>query len=255
MYYPLEVGNIWEYEKLPASPSSPGEVIRLEVLYDTTAKSGRAWALSRDEYVFLSPDTLATSESTCCDFKYVDADGFVVINFEERFDDLGSDWFSCYTNDDDIVTSVGLDEGDGVIDKTFSRLELRNKYEYGWGPVEIDGYVLTYARVGGVERGDSIGSRYYVVGTEDYDNGNKVSMTVYPNPSRGQFTVELTGSVPGLHTMSILDVLGREVYGDEIMVGNGGAVRRVSIGTGGVYIVRLTNNHGTSIELVTVSDK
>lgn len=76
-------------------------------------------------------------------------------------------------------------------------------------------------------------------GLEDPETG---SVELYPNPSKGDFRLEVSSDAPGDHRLEIRDVRGRLVYRDEWKLQSGSNLRQIQFepATGGLYFVRVS---------------
>ena len=98
---------------------------------------------------------------------------------------------------------------------------------------------------------------YYVVYTDD--NGcsatsnmvtglgdwvEKLEMTIFPNPNNGTFFLQLNGQVAATFTLSIVDLLGREISRQTVQAGNTSIVE-INAGeiSSGIYHVVLKNEN------------
>lgn len=102
---------------------------------------------------------------------------------------------------------------------------------------------LTYARVGGAEYGTSL----FPVATEDVPQESDVALAIFPNPSRGSVTARLSLNASQRVTLVVYDVLGRRVLSDALGVRTAGeTVHRLDLAAlpAGVYLVRLTGDAG-----------
>ncbi len=72
------------------------------------------------------------------------------------------------------------------------------------------------------------------------DLGDNAFISIYPNPSNGEFFVALAGSSTQTLTMSVFDVTGRLIYAEDLSSMTNGSEVRVSLGhaNAGMYHVR-----------------
>ena len=68
---------------------------------------------------------------------------------------------------------------------------------------------------------------------------------IYPNPTNGIFNIDVKNAV---NTIKVINLLGEEVYNENVSNENVGTTKTVDLGrfVNGIYIVRLTNDIGTS---------
>jgi hypothetical protein len=121
---------------------------------------------------------------------------------------------------------------------------------------EIDSEGLYYARVDGVEHGVSVLPPF----TVDTETGvpeptEKLTLEVYPNPFRTSFSVEIERAEAGAVTVEVVDVLGRVVKRQELeWAGGGREVLRLDAHglRAGAYLVRVRAGSGASaVQMVT----
>jgi hypothetical protein len=82
----------------------------------------------------------------------------------------------------------------------------------------------------------------YVLSVDEI--GKEVSIKIYPNPTKGEFTFELKGTINQNYSLSIMDLTGQILYQDMIAVDNGLFTKKFDFGTypKGVYLLRIMNN-------------
>ncbi len=67
-----------------------------------------------------------------------------------------------------------------------------------------------------------------------------VNLSVYPNPSRGQFELSVSNLPPGTYPVELVSVTGKLVYSDRINVGNGKISHKINtLAPSGLYYLRL----------------
>jgi hypothetical protein len=75
---------------------------------------------------------------------------------------------------------------------------------------------------------------------------------VFPNPSNGQFVVELNG-VDGKATMNIVDMMGRNVYTQAIIL-NGTFRKAIALNVAkGTYVMQVVTSNGIATRKVEVN--
>lgn len=222
-YFPLQVGNVWEY--VGTGPIPTARDYRLTIEADTLIGNTRYYVAGHD----------GISCSPCIERSLVRFDpsvGMVVARTNDGQDVRW--WYAPCPLDTPFETEVVCYEGglinevgggyeetveladgtvlEGVTYKTFSGSNLLG-YVAGIGFVtkqrlqyEPGGSVLVYARVGGVEYGTP-----FEVSAEAAAPVPASALRVYPNPLRGEGVVELTLGEPQHAGLAVYDVLGRRV--------------------------------------------
>ncbi len=102
---------------------------------------------------------------------------------------------------------------------------------------------LTYARIGNLE----YGTERFPVAAEGVPLESVVALTVFPNPSSGDATVQFALDRPQRVTLAIFDVLGRRVLSEDLGVQSAGeATYRLDVAKlpAGLYVVRLDGDAG-----------
>lgn len=262
-YFPLEVGNAWEYEEI----SGGDDHIRMDVPKDTLIEGRQYFILRRTRF---------------------DGDGEpygIRYRLPVRFDTLRSAvvYWSTYSEQERMMTLVPcpfvgelneevgcLDGGvwgdvtmvtdEGVLnfepDTTITGVHAREyslplgiwRYAAGFGEVYVDEendypYRITYCRVGGEE----FGMEQHPVASEGDPGSTEVARAaVWPNPFRERFTVAFEVAQAGPVKVELLDMLGRVVKRQEV----GWAEHTLGLsGEGlapGVYLVRIRREGGVT---------
>lgn len=271
-YYPLAVGNVWEYEARPSSVEPPAFVRR--VVERDTVVDGRRYfvqvtyvAAGRDAPFVYQSRSVVRFDTTAARVvglivgqgpggEYVVACGLGAA-FETNID--CSPMNNPNGGPDETQVSGGyggtVDFGPGTGPLP---VEARKSFREGFGDGGNDlyaapvGYVgnsgafcegcftaLRYARVGGVSYGVSV-----VVAAEPGPDAPEVSLSVLPNPSLGPVVVRLSlGETTRSATVMVLDALGREVMvllDGTARAGEWSALVDTGSWPAGVYVVRAT---------------
>lgn len=92
----------------------------------------------------------------------------------------------------------------------------------------------------GCTSGASAGTTISGLGIEEL---NVYALTIYPNPSNGEFNVSFNASVTEKYTLKVYDEAGKLVYDAQIENQNGTFVKQVELGkvASGIYNVSLSN--------------
>jgi hypothetical protein len=212
-YFPLAVGNAWEYE---TSPGPAGGYYRVTIVADSVVGDRRYFAMvgsgsAPTDTVYIRYDTLA----------------YVVVVPDIDADTTGEEvaamkcfevdeipWRQCYAAD------VGFLGGESL----------------HWS-------TLTYAKIGDVEYGES---RF--TGTATGLPRVDPVVSLFPNPATGSITLEYSMAAAGPVSIEVFDLLGRKVrtFAAESSGSATEAVLDVSGLPPGVYHVRLTETSGAA---------
>lgn len=253
-YFPLEVGNVWEYEGLGLLNHSTD--YRIEVEADTLIGGQRYFLLTHD----------ALDCSPCLDRYTVRFDAETGRIVERTSEGEVAWWYAdCELNapfeDETTCGEVvgGYEETFELADGSVLEGVTYKVFDSGF---ELHGYVadvgfvteailqmepgearLRYARVDGVE----YGTPFPVSAEDDAAPESAVALSLYPNPTRGTTTLTLALDRPQRVTLSVYDVLGRRVLADDLgALPAGEQAHRLDVGAlpSGVYILRLTGEAG-----------
>jgi hypothetical protein len=76
-----------------------------------------------------------------------------------------------------------------------------------------------------------------------FEELNVYQLSVYPNPSQGEFSVSFNASITEAYTIKVYDEVGRLVYNENIENQNGQYIKEVKLGevASGIYNVTLSN--------------
>ena len=255
-YFPLAVGNAWEYESF--FPVPPGSASRWEVASDTT--------IDGEDYFIMTNDALSCSP--CIDRYTVrfDPDTATIVQ-RLPTGEVVPWWFADCPLDASFgsettcgVVSGGYDQDvelaggipfEGVTYKAFDSGFQLAGYVADVGYVgyvqqqyESGGSRLLYARIDGVEYGTSS----FPVTAESAPVASSLALTVFPNPLRSDATVRFSLDRPQRVTLAVYDVLGRRLLVRDLGVQPAGeAQHRLDVASlpSGVYVVRLGGDAGT----------
>ena len=251
-YYPLQIGNVWEYR---GSGLQPGD-FRVSISADTVI-DGRHYFL--EAHTSYHEGELGPASHYPVRFDTTTA------NVLARWEDGGeSVWqISRFCPLDAPFGMIGCDgpvEVEGGYDEVFelhfgqmlTGVTMKSFYDsyfvadIGWMGadlvVEPGGTRLSYARIDGVEYGEP-----FPVATEETPPESVLALAVYPNPSRGETTVRFALDAPQRVTLAVFDVLGRRVLTDDLGAQpSGEGTRGLDAASlpAGLYVVRLTGDAG-----------
>jgi hypothetical protein len=267
LYYPLAVGNVWEYR---ARDLTNGAYYDRRVIPGDTLISGVRY-LVREEY-------RSNSDDTAWELQRVSLLRFDTLSTQVvRWTGTQEVFESCpFGADFNVVVDCRRYPGDtlrvygGYIENVNIGGELAPaqayKFFYPDGPVDTE-YSVYVAPVGyhyqsfafcTVCQYDLIYTRLVLEDSTVVEYGSpapvanepsappaSLALTAYPNPSDGPLTLALTAPVPQAVTLAVFDALGRRVHAEEHAVA--GQARIVLDGRAwapGVYVVRVTGADG-----------
>jgi PKD repeat protein len=174
-------------------------------------------------------DELGESATYCLDF-VIDPECPVYFS-SFILDDQGTVYFDAtYPNFIQPFLTYSWDFGDGSAMVSTSESAIVHQYPAVGGSYDV---VLTLTSADGSGNVNCVGSFDLTIQVEgdeftsisDFDK-NK-DFRVYPNPSRGQMTLELDGSSP-MYQLKLIDSSGQTVYADRL-AGNVGAITRYTL--------------------------
>lgn len=88
------------------------------------------------------------------------------------------------------------------------------------------------------------------------ENGmkNEIDFSVFPNPSNGNFSIQLNGMEKGNGKISVVNLLGQEVMQENISIAEGENNFEISLGemTAGIYFVKVQINNFVSSKMIDV---
>ncbi len=88
--------------------------------------------------------------------------------------------------------------------------------------------------------------------TEGYDgvdeNIDNNSLQIYPNPSNGEFTIQINSLTNGVYQVSVVDLVGKELYKQEMNCNSGNNMQKLNLQhlEKGLYLVHIRKGEGTS---------
>lgn len=274
-YYPMEIGNAWEYKFWESGGSDQTHYIRREIVGDTTLND-RSYYVQIESSFKPRTDNSTRRWGQAAYLRYDDSLQTVVAwDDEEAGDvlyipylcDLGAAFNSVICEEllfDGVrVTRAEPREGEASVStiKTFSFPCCGGFYqfEHGRGPTrwELIGFIhdreVYYARVDSVEYGRSLYPQPLenLSGHSDSEIPLPVRLTIsdlYPQPSAGAFTVSFVSREIGTVHIDIFDAAGRRLRQASSQMADltGRIIVRIdgSSWSPGVYFLRLRNETG-----------
>ena len=262
LYYPLEVGNVWEYTVVYFGQSTFNS--KREIVNDTLiegreyfierrsrSERGSPWEVNGDLLLRYDDTTTRlyrwnsefdTDEIHTCP---LGADFGTVVDCS----DMGSE----ETVYGGYGGTVGFNVGSTTVEATKTFAGIADPPGFPEFAAGIGDYFLQidigfsrreieYARISGVEYGVPI-----PVGTEaEVPDHSELSISVYPNPGSGSFVVAIALRDPQPASIHVFDLLGRRVYSEERFT-SAGATQLQLDGSNwprGLYLFRVTTADG-----------
>lgn len=116
----------------------------------------------------------------------------------------------------------------------------------------LDRKTMYYWKVRGLA-GASISdwSEVWSFETEGYDgideNLENNALHIYPNPSDGEFTVQINSLTNGVYQVSVVDLVGKELYQQEMNCSSGSNMQKLNLQhlEKGLYLVNIRKGEGT----------
>ena len=272
-YFPLEVGNVWEYERRtencyfdqPCDPVEFQGYLRRVVSEDSVVE-GQRYAIVHEREFYPDGQPGIGFERLV---RFDTLDAHLYSRNEQGGENYWPRGFDCpldaplgveiicplslYTyvsgsyayeqqiGDDEVVTS--LKEYFGYLNSsTFAAgigevYNLQGKFATAWR-------TLTYARIDGEEYGVQ---QFPVANETGASLESSVALSVYPNPARGPATLNVVLDRPQRATLAVYDVLGRRILSEDLgALPAGERMHRLDLTAlpPGVYLVRLDGDAG-----------
>jgi len=157
-----------------------------------------------------------------------------------------------------IIISPSLTAATGTNNGTASATVSggASPYTYSWAPVSAStssvsslsagSYTCTVTDANGCENS----SIFDITGTDagiNEVNGKGEEVKVYPNPSNGQFTIQLAVGSGQLAVVEVYNVLGEEVLTETLRSSQGDNTLNMSNQPQGIYLYRVITNNGELI--------
>lgn len=227
-YYPLSVGNVWEYRRVDYLGHEECSRSRLDVLRDTVVEATNYYLVREASYDCENPRALGHVSRL---MRFDDTLARVVVRGSDGQETAWTDTRCPLDADFGVMLPDGCDsyswevERVGTDQKSYSNCwrgsaDLSNityRYQQGRGLVaraeeNLGGYnfrTLEYSRVDGVEQGTST---LWPVSTEAGPVPEGAPEGLYPNPARQHVTVTFALDRPQPVMFEVFDALGRRVF-------------------------------------------
>ena len=185
----------------------------------------------------VSPNATTTYVVTVTDGACSDVDSVTVtVNAPYLF--LGPDIVLIDT------TSFMLDAGYGFLHylwNTGDTVQSINIMPYVNANLGLNTYGVVVLDAYGCYAVDSVNITYVLTVDEI---GNDVGIKIYPNPTKGQFNLEIEGTFNQNYGLDILDITGQVLFHDDITIDNTLYTKKFDLRNypKGVYLLRLMNN-------------
>lgn len=165
---------------------------------------------------------------------------------------------SATITDDNTATdalTVGLFYGDAAgsetTEVTFAQVGTTDVFEGTIPASTTTVYYKITANDGTLDATDYTGNYSITVGINNPDG--IVSMNIFPNPSNGQFTLEMNASKAGTFNVEIINIQGQVVYTKEI-VQDGFYKDQIDISkeNSGIYYIRVNDGNSTKVSKIMI---
>ena len=118
---------------------------------------------------------------------------------------------------------------------------------WGWSGYDDGDYAVTALIADGDDFSEDIGAVIRIqppVAAAVPEVSNTIDITVYPNPSQGEFTFEIPSNLNNAQ-LKVYNTLGQEVYSSEVNTGK----YQINLGnqSAGAYLYRLLNANGSPV--------
>ncbi len=266
-YFPLEVGNRWEYLYLyapgapwpqPSPPPEPVAYWRWTVVDETVVGGEPAFTVRRETYSL----TGAPGAVTTMTVRYDEAQARIVASESSILDYLwcrmdepfhgGSCTSGVGYGEPVLGTTTAVKENYGAVTGMRYRFAadvglLRYYMLYQKGNAQED-VQLQFAHVGGRSYGTPVPVLPVVVASEPEHEAPAFSLSAMPNPTTGPLALSLTVPAAGPVAVEAFDALGRRVYHaeEELTAGEHTLVLDASAWVSGPYVVRAGSGGGTA---------
>jgi len=222
LYYPLEVGNKWQFKRVG------GSVWLREVIGDTVLPNGRKYSIIIDpsgEYPYRFFERVDSNDFSIYRFEPYDSSEVIIDSLKALIEDTifcRGRFYSLITFYDSLSYDTIL--GVTTFIKYFSAPIVPTDYQYGlakgfglaylsytvedpvWPRSYRVHYYLQYARINGVEYGTLLDVKNEKLQAWSFHLSQN-----YPNPFNSQTRIEYRISNESFVTLRIFDILGREV--------------------------------------------
>ncbi|KAF0199350.1 MAG: hypothetical protein FD166_473 [Bacteroidetes bacterium] len=85
------------------------------------------------------------------------------------------------------------------------------------------------------------------------ENSAVTSISLFPNPTTGEFSLEIINADNGKATISISNATGKVIYTDKIMLNNGSYSEKISLNIeSGIYLLKVETLNGTAIQKLVI---
>ncbi len=116
----------------------------------------------------------------------------------------------------------------------------------------ITQYIVTVMDANGCTGTDTINVTVTICTSINDNNLNSANINFYPNPSKGQFRMEISGVQSAQSNLEILNVNGQVVYNNNLLI-NGSLIKDIDINVEpGIYFVKLSNSNGVKVKKLIV---
>ena len=267
-YYPLQIGNYWEYltysEEIPYPPTD-SIFYSIEVMGDTTLENGHKYEILLQKKIYpnnkISFNYDRIDSSTGCVYRYIND---TTLNHEYKMYSLFAQPGDTINASRGRLTSFGYYRTSCLSVKIDTILgfttQIKEFYDYSFFPGENYGLAeglgliysstcefgcgltsLVYAKINGKEYGTKI------TGVEKY-NSPKLTFHLiqnYPNPFNPSTDIMFEIPKSGKVTIRIYDILGKEIESHAFNYSRGGTYKFIFNGSNyssGIYFYQIEYN-------------
>jgi hypothetical protein len=258
-YYPLEIGNVWDYLYRPTI--GPVTYSRVSIERDTLIAGERYFVQRTTEYdddltIRDSYTSMLRFDTTAANVVYPDDTPLFPCRLDMPFPSFpGGEPIDC--GDHAFVEGIGPEVEISIgfpLNTVTVVTAAKQIYQYPGGVllaanigfVEVytcefcgDSYLL-YARVSGMEYGEPL-----ALASEPTTPEARPALSIYPNPTRGVATLTLAVPTPQMLTVEVFDTLGRRVHREGRAASGPTSISLDGRAWApGVYVVRVTGEGG-----------
>ena len=157
-----------------------------------------------------------------------------------------------------FAPSVDLGADTMVCDTNGFMLDAGTWVSYSWNTgdttqmitpdTSMTQYIVTVMDSNGCTGTDTINVTVTICTSINDNNLNTANINFYPNPSKGQFRMEISGVQSAQSNLEILNVNGQVVYNNDLLI-NGSIIKDIDINVEpGIYFVKLSNSNGVKVK-------
>ena len=186
----------------------------------------------------ISPTTTTVYTVTVSDASTCAAVDSVTVTVNSSYLFLGPD-ITLYD-----TQTVVLDAGFGYVSYAWNTGDIGQSIEvnaYVNAQLGLNKYSVEVVDAYGCNASDSVLINF-VLNVEDINQN--IAFDVYPNPTKGQFTIQIEGTISQTYSLEIVNIQGQVLYQKDINVNSSKYSESIDVSTWakGVYVLRLKND-------------